>query len=569
MSYRENSANWQWKYFAAPDIPDILDSINGFIEDTLELPDGRTVKGESFQFAPSGMLDMYDIITEKPAIQARTILTADFVAGESGTFFLGLAGDWRWDLRFNGIMLLDARVSANSEAPFSPTNHLQEVNYQAGRNQLVLELFGGQTLTVACKIMENIETLAMRYKPFISFPDAEDNAVSVIFTANRKSPAAVDYRLQGTEEWMRVYDNLGGQARHDRAVHHIRLSGLKSGSVYEYRAVLLDDCRALKECFFETDTFKTAPSKGDFRFTVTADLQTTSTRRAFLESLIGKNNTFKPDFFAFCGDLYWTSNYDVSVMDEFIVPYREVTGNHLPLVMVRGNHEIYGKDSNRYFEYFTAPEPGREGYYMFRWGEVCFFVLDFCDDAPWAPPPSTRQYHDFAPYIAAEARWLKNAVNLPMCRDAKYRVVLAHGLAVGDGRDYMPKHVHQVIDPVFGGKNPQVKIHLWLGGHVHRPFRSVPLKNACYSMLPPESFQGGGLRPEGVNYNFPVVVTGGPTNKLGENMQFTSIDVEVSDECLTVHSRDRYQKEFDCVTITPEGVVSEVSRSEEFCYYEY
>ena len=251
------------------------------------------------------------------------------------------------------------------------------------------------------------------------------------------------------------------------------------------------------------------------------------------------------------------------------MPYREVTGNHLPLVMVRGNHEIYGKDSNRYFEYFTAPEPGREGYYMFRWGEVCFFVLDFCDDTPWTPPPSTRQYHDFAPYIAAEAKWLKNAVNLPMCRDAKYRVVLAHGLAVGDGGSYMPKHVHQVIDPVFGGENPQVKIHVWLGGHVHRPFRSVPLKNACYSMLPPSQFQHGGLRPEGVNYNFPVVVTGGPTKKLGENMQFTSIDVEVSDKCLTVHSRDRYQKEFDCVTITPEGTVNEVSRSEEFCYYEY
>lgn len=569
MSYRENSANWQWRYFAAPGIPDVLENFNGFIGETLELPDGRSVKGESFQFASSGMLDMYDIITEKPEIQARTILTADFVAEESGTFFLGLAGDWRWDLRFNGSMLLDARVTANSEAPFSPNNHLQEVTYQAGRNQLVFELFGGQTLTVACKIMENISVLSMRYKPFISFPDAEDNAVSVIFTANRKSPAAVDYRLQGTEEWTRVYDNLGGQARHDRAVHHIRLSNLKSDSVYEYRAVLLDDCRALKEFPSETDIFKTAPAKGDFRFSVTADLQTTSVRRAFLESLIGKNNTFKPDFFAFCGDLYWTSDFDVAVMDEFIVPYREVTENHLPLVMVRGNHEIYGKDSNRYFEYFTAPEPGREGYYMFRWGEVCFFVLDFCDDTPWTAPPSTRQYHDFAPYIAAEAKWLKNVVNLPMCRDAKYRVVLAHGLAVGDCGSYMPMHVHQVIDPVFGGENPQVKIHLWLGGHVHRPFRSVPLKNACYSMLPPSQFQHGCLRPEGVNYNFPVVVTGGPTKKLGDNMQFTSIDVEVSDKCLTVHSRDRYQKEFDCVTITPEGVVSEVSRSEEFCYYEY
>ena len=29
MSYRENTANWQWKYFAAPDIPDVLENITG------------------------------------------------------------------------------------------------------------------------------------------------------------------------------------------------------------------------------------------------------------------------------------------------------------------------------------------------------------------------------------------------------------------------------------------------------------------------------------------------------------------------------------------------------------
>ena len=570
MSYRENTANWQWKYFAAPEIPDVLENLNGFIDDTLELPDGRSIKGESFQFAPSGMLDMYDIIPEKPALLARTVLTADFTAEEGGTFFLGVAGDWTWSLRFNGEMVLDARRCANSEAPFSPTNHLQEITYQAGRNQLVFEVFGGQTLTVACKIKEDIPQLAMRYKPFISFPDAEDNAVSVIFTGNRKSPAAVDYRLQGTDAWTRVYDNLGGQARHDRAVHHIRLSGLQSSSVYEYRAVLLDDCRTLKEYHFDIDTFKTAPAKGDFRFTVSADLQTPSARRRFLEDLIGRNNSFKPDFFAFCGDLYWTTDYDFAVMDEFIVPYREITENHLPLVMVRGNHEIYGKDSNRFFEYFTAPDPGREGYYMFRWGDVCFIVLDFCDDHGWQAPPSTRQYHDFEPYIAAEAMWLKNAVNLPMCRNAKYRIVLAHGIPVGDAKDYMPSHVHQVIDPVFGGENPQVKIHLWLGGHIHRPTRSVPMKNACYCMCDITKLRdGNGLPHHEVMYNFPVIVTGGLSGSLSDNMQFTSIDVEVTGKCLTVHSRDRYQNEFDCVTITPEGVVEEVKRSEEFAYYEF
>ena len=52
-------------------------------------------------------------------------------------------------------------------------------------------------------------------------------------------------------------------------------------------------------------------------------------------------------------------------------------------------------------------------------------------------------------------------------------------------------------------------------------------------------------------------------------MQFTSIDVEVTGDKLTVHSRDRYQQEFDCFAISKDGVVSEISRDETFKYYEY
>lgn len=570
MSYKENTANWQWKFYAAPDIPDVLEGFTGFIDDKLDLPDGRTVYGQPFAFSREGMMDVYDVIPERPAILTRTILTADFTAEESGTLLLGLAADWRWTFRCNGVMLLDARVTANSEDPIRPDNHFQSINYNAGRNQIIMEIFGGRTMTTACKIMPPIEPLYMRYKPFISFPDGEDNAVTVIFTSNRRSPAAVEYRLQGTAAWKRVYDNLGGQARHDKPVHCIRLRNLQPDSVYEYKVILFDDCCALKEVSEPVDTFKTAPRTGDFRFTVTADLQNSEVRSAYLESLIGKNNTFKPDFFAFCGDLRWTTDYDWAVMDTFVVPYREITDNHLPLVMVRGNHEIYGKESNRYFEYFSAPEPGREGYYMFRWGEVCFIVLDFGDDFQWVAPPSTRQYHDIEPYLEAESAWLKNAVHLPICRDAKFRIVLAHGIPVGDSKDYMPGHVHQIIDPIFGGEDPQVKIHLWLGGHIHRPTRSVPMKNACYCMLDVNTLDNGkGLPHHDVKYRFPVVVTGGPNGKLADNMQFTSIDVEVTADALTVHSRDRYQQEFDCITIAPDGTVTEISSSEEFKYYEF
>ena len=573
MSYRTSTAAWQWRYFYTPELPDIMENIHGFIDEKLNLPDGTVLEGKEFKFSESGMIDLLDLLPEKPKALSRIILTADFYAESAGSLVIGLAADWYWTIRINGDMKQDARKSGNSEYPVSPTNHYQAVDYVAGRNQIVLDIVcgGGAKINVACKIMDVPSQLELRYKPFVSFPDSSSNAVSVIFSSNYPSVAAVDYREQGSAEWNRVYDNIGGQMRHDRAVHHIRLRKLKPDTVYEYRAVLVDKFRKLSDVLpDEICTFKTAPSGGDFRFSVTADLQNPATRNDYLEALLGKNNDFKPDFFAFCGDLLWTSDFNLSVMDEFVVPYRKITENKLPLVMVRGNHEIYGVDSNRYFDYFTSPEPGREAYYMFRWGDVCFIVLDFCDDAGWVEPPSTRQFHNFEPYIAEQAEWLKEAVKLPMCRDAKFRIVLAHGVPVGDSQDYMPGHVRQVIDPVFGGENPQVKVHLWLGGHIHRPFRSIPLQNACYSMLPPSEFQGKNPHAKvGVNYNFPVVITGGPIGKLGDNMQFTSIDVEVTSTMLTVHSRDRYQQEFDCITIAEDGTVNEVKRSEEFKYYEY
>ena len=579
MSFRENTANWQWRYFFGANIPDVLENFTGFIDETLDLGDGRKIEGKPFQFSRDGMMNVFSVIddAEKHQGMDRTILTADFYAEEPGSLLVGLAADWKWTFRVNGKMLLDARLTANSEFPISPTNHMLEFEYQKGRNQVVFETFSGFRnrapgggMDTALKIMEPPPVLDFKYKAFVSFPNADDNALSVIFTGTRKSPAAVDYRPAGSSEWKRVFDNLGGQMRHDRAVHCIRLEDLQADTLYEYRAVLLDDFRSLAEFFGEVKSIRTAPAPGkNFTFTATADLQIPASRTEYMQNVLTKKD-FKPDFFAFLGDLHWTTIFDKQVMDEFVVPFNEITDGAMPLVMIRGNHEIYGKDSNRYFEYFTAPEPGREGYYMFRWGDVCFFALDFCDDTAWIAAPSTRQFHDFEPYLAAEGKWLKKAVQQPMCRDAKYRIVLAHGLPVGDVQSYMPSHVRQVIDPVFSGSDPECKIHLWLGGHVHRPFRSIPGKRAFYSAVPREKINDNAPIPDcWTNYSFPVVVTGGPGTRLGDDMQFTSFEVAVTGENITVRCLDRYQNEFDRVVIAPDGKVIEDAPGKAMLYLEY
>ena len=359
MSFRKDIVNWKWRYFFAPGMPDVLEHVTGFIDETIDLGDGTLVTGQPFDFYPEGFMNVFEVIpdAENGTPLNRTILTADFYADEPGTLALGLAADWQWSFRFNGKMLLDARRCSNSEFPIHYTNHTLELAYQKGRNQVVFEIFStfgrrgiGGGMDTTLKIVERPAELAFKYKAFVTFPDAEENAFSVVFTGNRKSPAAVDYRLPGADEWQRVYDNLGGQIRHDRAVHSVRLDDLMPDTVYEFRPVLLDDIRSWSETYGEVQTIRTAPAPGkDFTFTATADLQLPHLRTEYMQKILTKNE-FNPDFFAFIGDLEWTTFFDQQVMDAFIVPFRQITGGNMPLVMTRGNHEIYGQDSTRYFE---------------------------------------------------------------------------------------------------------------------------------------------------------------------------------------------------------------------------
>jgi hypothetical protein len=565
MNFLKSTLDWYWKYYVVPVDFELKEGV--FIENQITLDDGTVVEGKRFAFHDDFQFKFLGTATEKE----KVLITGNFFTENSGSFFIGFAAASRWTFRYNGKLRLNGWKIGNNEYPMQFNNHIAELNYLTGRNQVVFEMQGEPySMLLMLKIMEGIQPLAMKYGPFVSFPDSSENAVSVIFSGTRSSAAAVDYREKGTTEWSRVNDNLGGQMRHDRPMHHIRLEDLKPDCDYEYRAVLIDDYNELNNIIPERiETFRTAP-QGDkaYSFLLTADLQNVPHRMEYLERMLGENKPFHPDFFAFSGDMLWTSNFNLSIMDEFIEPYRKYTDNKLPLVMVRGNHEIYGKESNHYFDYFTPPCEGREGYYMFRWGDTCFIVLDFCDDHGWINPPSTRQFHDFEPYIAAEAKWLKKAVELPICKDAKYRIVLAHGIPVGDPQQYMPSHVRQVIDPVFGGAEPKVKIHLWLGGHIHRPFRSIPLSNTCYSMVDVADFAEPHPKV-GERYNFPVVVTGGPNAKLPDSMTFTSMYVEVKPEGISVRCYDRFCKEFDSFSIAPDGSITEGKRSEEFKFYEY
>ena len=564
---------WRWNYYYVPGMPDGLFDKAQRLDGTLTLPDKRVVKAQKFVYPRQGKIDLYKVLKQRPKVLERTVVTSDFEVEKAQKIVLGLGVDWKCRLYCNGRKVFDSMICGNDAIPPSNNDHYVQLDLKSGRNQLIWEVFGGSYEFWLCAKLKNIPVLEVLYQPWVMTPDSAENAVSIVFALNRPAPCGVDFRVRGEKQWKRIYNNLGGQIRRDLSVHSIRLTDLEPDKVYEYKLVVMDETRNFALIPQKIYTFRSAPAmdKKQFSFLASSDIQFPAPRRqALLKKLFDFPEAQQCDFFAFIGDVDWNSNFNQTIVEEFVNYYCDAAGRDKPLVMVRGNHEYYGRDAGKYFDYFPAPEPGREGYYMFRYGETCFLVLDFGDDAPGEAAPGTRFLNDLEPYFAAEAKWLRQAVKMDMFRTARYRIVLAHATPLGYGYGFMPDNVRKLIDPLFAGKTPEYRIHLWIGGHVHRPFRSVPGQNRCFWPLNRKNQPPVIKHPAiGEKYQFPVLIMGGPNSSMPENLQFTNMLVNVNSNALEVIHRDVNNQVFDHISITPDGKVQEIMRKDFFVERDY
>ena len=570
----EDVGKWQWNYYFDHKLPAGL-VVDKTLDGTLTLPDKKVLKAQKIDYPASCDIDLEKFIKPTPEALEYIIITADFYCDKTERVVLGVGVDWFLKLYANRQLIFDSSIPGNCELPVSYTNHMVEFAAKPGRNQLIFEVrLGRDSKNFAAKVLD-VPPLAIKYQPWSMFPDSFDNGISIVFSTTRPSPAAVDYRIKGSEKWTRVYDNQAGIMRRDEEAHCIRIEDLQPDTVYEYRAVLVDEARSFQEIpQKEIYTFKSAPvyaSAKDFSFAVTSDLQMPDAAREKILHDIFKFPGFeKSSFFAFLGDILWSSNFELTVLDNFVNFFRAGCNNRLPLVMVRGNHEIYGRDSNRYFKYFKSPRTVEQSYFMFSYGDVCFIVLDFLDDSPRKPAPSTRSQFDFEPFFKAQNKWLQAAVESPEFKNAKYRIVLCHTAPLGNSLKYLPGNVRSCIEPLFTGDNPKYRIHLWLAGHTHRAFRSIVRQNAARSVLD-VNFNPKARHPAiGEKYPFPVIVMGGRNWRVDKSFQQTALQVAVKSGILEVQHYDNTGKLFDHIKIAPDGKVTEVYTDEErFKKYDY
>ena len=564
----EAAHKWAWNCYFVHGMPAGLVENKKFFDGTLVLPDKRIVKAQKICMTENGSTDLYKVLHPRPNVLERVILTADFNAEKAGSAVLGIGVDWKFKLYINGNAVYDTFHGGNGETGVSANDHLVEFEYKKGANQIAIEAYGGShTFGVAVGLSDRLHP-ELKYAPWVSFPDR--NGVTVTFVTLQPTPAGVDYRLQGEKSWKRIYNNLGGMIRRDKTVHAIRLEDLQPDKTYEYRVVLVDELKNYQDIpRNEIYTFKTLPgkeSKRSFKILLTSDLQVQpDKRKIFMQNILQEPEAKDIEFFGMLGDIVGVSNFDKLIIEEFVNPFRELSGNKVPLVMVRGNHEMYGKEAHRYFEYFPAPHSAEKGYYMFNCGDVCFLVLDCGDTMGRNPKYTVRALWDFDPYMEKQKNWLKQVVKSDSFKNARYRIVLAHGAPLGAKGQYLSEKLRKVIDPLFASQAPEYKIHLWLSGHIHRAFRSIPGKDQCRTVWPARKFTGKGEHPAiGKNYMFPVIAMGGAFRTLPFEMQLTSLLLEISEDHIDVKHRDRNGKLFDHIKIAPDGSVRELYSAEYF-----
>jgi predicted phosphodiesterase len=271
-------------------------------------------------------------------------------------------------------------------------------------------------------------------------------------------------------------------------VHHVRLTGLKPGTVYRYRIFQqgIDDNHhnPIPGNITASNVYSRQPyairtldsSKSECRFSMVNDIHG---RDSILVALTKNTLKDKPDFMVFNGDM---ASYMGSIEDierDFLKRSSELWATDVPLVYVRGNHETRGPGFSEFLNLF--PTKTNTPCFTFRHGPVAFVVLDSGEDKP----DNDIEYGGTAAYDAYRAelaKWLSEAIESEEFKSAPVKIALLHiPFSKGDGW-YGNNELKRLFLPLLN----KAGIDLMLSGHNHR-----------YSLREPMSCDGN---------EFPILV---------------------------------------------------------------
>lgn len=338
--------------------------------------------------------------------------------------------------------------------------------------------------------------------PYLQAPGP--NSVTIMWITNYLCNSWVEYG-ETEQLGLKAHQSAHGLVNSYNRINSIKLDGLKPGTTYHYRVCsrLFTDFEPYKIVYGDT----ISSSVFHFKTQGVADQQVSwlilndihDHPESFGELI--KLNGAKPyDFVFLNGDMFDYQEDEQQFIDHLLRPCSLFSSN-VPFMLVRGNHETRGKFARNIYPYYTNYNNGQ--YFTFERGPVFGIVLDTGEDKE-DTHPEYGGICDFDAYRIEQAGWLKAQMKTRAFRKAKFRVVMMHIPPYhSDGR-YGSEHCRSVFGPLFN----KYKIDLLICGHTH-----------VY----------GVHHPDPPNYNYPIIIGGGPAR--GKR---TLIQINVKDDTLNL-----------------------------------
>ncbi len=439
-----------------------------------------------------------------------------FTFDRDGYAIVGIGADWWFEAACNGETFYTTFPYGNAVVPYHHTNHQFMIKVKKGENIFAVRIKRGdaQGWTFACgKVNFFLPPLpVLRTGPYLLNPS--NGRMSIGFESYGNIGGGIEYRLKGSQDkWQQAWSQKKGLIQR-LDTHLVHLKNLQEGAVYEYRIMLLDPISPEVTHYAENGkvyTFR-VPSAADkeFSFIFTADLQFPPVKqREMIRKLFRAADAASCDYIVLGGDLF--GEFDVRVLQDGILSEVskldcESKKSH-PLIVVRGNHELRGHQAERFTDIFATADG--ESFGIYNIGSTALLKLDSWEDKPRLSKGALYCKYSIDDWIFnAQKEFLKENLPLPAWKNAEKRIVLAHGAPYShrDNFKFMTYNLRDLTDEYFKGKTPQYQLTLYLAGHVHAYMRSVP-NTAKLATLAPRAVPSA----DGVDYNFPVLTTAGPS----------------------------------------------------------
>lgn len=286
----------------------------------------------------------------------------------------------------------------------------------------------------------------------------------------------------------KYYDRRGFGVMPVGRIHKVEVDGLEPGCRYRYRIMTkgVNAFTGVLDVEFTrskgTNVYRGQPyfvstlkeAYDTVRFDIYNDIHE---RDSLLDVLMAKSRK-NLDFVALNGDM----THDLSSADKIQKLYMRTVSKHLggsvPLVVTRGNHEIRGRESARWADYFATPTG--TPYYSFSIGKFFFIVLDAGEDKP----DNDIEYSGMVvsdQYLKQQEKWLAEVLASDECRNAQARFVFCHVAPESKGW-YGMARLYNTLVPHLN----KADIGAMFCGHIHRWRVSEPdgeLSNAQFPVI--------------------------------------------------------------------------------------